>query len=51
MNRPKSATRSHVAALRSQHATAERNWAIVEHLDDVIDAVQRPAPAPIRQTR
>jgi hypothetical protein len=51
MNRPKSATRSDVAALRSQHATAERNRAIAEHLDDVIDAVRRPALAPIRHTR
>jgi integrase len=41
---------SHVAALRYQHATAERSRAIADYLDGVIDAVQRPASAPIRRT-
>jgi integrase len=36
---------SHVAALRYQHATAERSRAIAEYLDGVIDAAQRPAAA------
>ncbi len=31
---------SYVAALRYQHATAERNQAIADYLDDVIDAAQ-----------
>ena len=42
---------SHVAALRYQHATAERSRAIAEYLDSVINAAQRPAPAPIHRTR
>lgn len=38
---------SHVAALRYQHATAQRNRAIAEYLDGVIDAVQAPPTVPI----
>lgn len=38
---------SHVAALRYQHATAERSRAIADYLDGVIDAVQKPPAAPI----
>jgi integrase len=39
---------SYVAALRYQHATAERNKAIADYLDDVIDAARRaPKSAPV----
>lgn len=41
---------SYVAALRSRHATAERNQAIADYLDDVIDAARRtPKSAPVRR--
>ena len=41
---------SYVAALRYQHATAERNKAIADYLDDVIDAARRaPKSAPVRR--
>jgi integrase len=41
---------SYVAALRYQHATAERNKAIADYLDDVIDAARRAPPsAPVRR--
>ena len=41
---------SYVAALRYQHATAERNKAIADDLDDVIDAARRaPKSAPVRR--
>lgn len=41
---------SYEAALRYQHAAAERNQAIADYLDDVIDAARRaPKSAPVRR--
>jgi hypothetical protein len=41
---------SYVAALRYQHATAERNKAVADYLDDVIDGARRaPKSAPVRR--
>jgi hypothetical protein len=37
---------SHVAALRYQHATAERSREIADYLDDVISAAQPPESSP-----
>jgi hypothetical protein len=37
---------SHVAALRYQHATAERSWEIADYLDGVISAATRPNRPP-----
>jgi hypothetical protein len=41
---------SYVVALRYQHATAERNKAVADYLDDVIDSARRaPKSAPVRR--
>jgi hypothetical protein len=41
---------SYLAALRYQHATAERNKAVADYLDDVIDGARRaPMSAPVRR--